>query len=67
MVSCKIRPYVIDDFMIYANKDVLPVRYSITGKKMLRPDKKLTELVAESIRNSPDGLLQAKQVYQAVK
>jgi len=37
--------------------------FASPGTKLLKPNKKLVELVAQAIDSSPDGVLQVQQVY----
>lgn len=40
---------------------------NIIGTKLIKPRRKLVELVAEIIYNSPDGVLQVQQIYSALQ
>ena len=37
--------------------------FDYTGTRLLKPQTKLVELVAQAINGSPDGLLQVQQIY----
>lgn len=39
----------------------------VLGTKLLKPPRKLVELVAEAIDQSPDGLLQVQQIYAVLQ
>ncbi|XP_062566405.1 uncharacterized protein LOC134228728 isoform X2 [Saccostrea cucullata] len=58
--SCYIKSH---DFLDpYDNTKMLP-----TGTRLLRPTRKLVEIVAKVLHDSPDGLLQVPQIYAALQ
>ncbi|XP_061180867.1 uncharacterized protein LOC133189529 isoform X1 [Saccostrea echinata] len=60
MDSCYITNHDFHD--PYDNTKMLP-----TGTRLLRPSRKLVEIVAKVLQDSPDGLLQVPQIYAALQ
>ncbi|KAL4225459.1 hypothetical protein ACF0H5_016149 [Mactra antiquata] len=54
--NCYVTQHEEDD--IFDNTKMLPI-----GTRLLKPQTKLVELVAQAISGSPDGLLQVQQIY----
>ncbi|XP_046579291.1 uncharacterized protein LOC124286895 [Haliotis rubra] len=59
----------IDCFVTQSRKEVAhgDFHFLPPGTKLLKPPKKLVELVAEAIDQSPDGLLQVQQIYTVLQ